>query len=119
VGAFFGGVLLYQLAPSEGENSAIYNTILRWTSKNEDWQDLAQIHTTAVRQAGFDRNLFENGGSGQRFVDVSYPEALQSHSPRNIRAGHILNIDEVVEHYRQQHLKEEDRKAKKLAERKE
>lgn len=78
MGAFFGGVLLYQLAPSEGENSAIYNTILRWTSKNEDWQDLAQIHATAVRQAGFDRNLFENGGSGQRFVDVSYPECVDT-----------------------------------------
>lgn len=28
-----------------------------------------------------------------------------------------MNLDRVVEHYRQEHLKEEERKAKKLAER--
>lgn len=27
-----------------------------------------------MEQAGFDRNLFENGGNKHRFVDVTYPE---------------------------------------------
>ena len=41
--------------------------------------------------------------------------AFQSHAPRNIQAGHLVNLDSVVEHYRQQHNKDEERKAKKLA----
>jgi hypothetical protein len=32
-----------------------------------------------------------------------------------VPAGHYVNMDKVVEHYRKQHLDEEDRKAKKLA----
>lgn len=45
--------------------------------------------------------------------------AFQSHAPRNVQAGQLINLDHVVEHYKQQHLKDEERKAKKLAERKE
>lgn len=30
-------------------------------------------------------------------------------------AGHYANLDHLTEHYRQEHLAEEDRKAKKLA----
>ena len=32
-------------------------------------------------------------------------------SPFNVPAGHNANLDKVVEHYRQQHLDEEERKA--------
>lgn len=35
-------------------------------------------------------------------------------SPFNIPAGHHANIDKVVEHYRQKHLQEEERKLTKL-----
>ncbi|KAL6869881.1 hypothetical protein ACO1O0_001213 [Amphichorda felina] len=115
VAIFFSGVLVYQLAPREGQSSAITNLINKWTSKPEDWEEINTAHALAAKQAGFDRNLFENVTPTNRWVDVAYPEALQSHCARNIRAGHIGNIDEIVEHYRQQHLKEEDRKAKKLA----
>lgn len=45
--------------------------------------------------------------------------ALQSHAARNIQAGHLLKLDHVVEHYKQKHLENEERKAKKLAEQKE
>jgi hypothetical protein len=31
-------------------------------------------------------------------------------SPFNVPAGHHTNLDKVVEHYRQQHLDEEERK---------
>ena len=30
-------------------------------------------------------------------------------------AGHYANLDHLTEHYRQEHLAEEDRKAKKLS----
>lgn len=33
--------------------------------------------------------------------------------PFNVPAGHNINLDHVVEHYRNKHLDEEERKAKK------
>ncbi|EQL00141.1 hypothetical protein G6O67_007030 [Ophiocordyceps sinensis] len=116
VAVFFGGVLFFQFKPKEGEESAIRNWIGKYTSRPEDWEEINALHTKAMEQAGFDRNLFENASNKHRFVNVSYPEALQSHAPRNIRAGHIRHLDDVVEHFRQQHIKDEERKAKKLAE---
>lgn len=41
---------------------------------------------------------------------------LNSGCPNNVPAGHGVNLDYIVEHYRKQHLDEEERKAKKLAE---
>ncbi|MBE3046094.1 hypothetical protein IMZ48_26855 [Candidatus Bathyarchaeota archaeon] len=43
------------------------------------------------------------------------PRSFQSHSPRNIVAGSLVNMDAVTERYRKQHLEEEERKLKKLA----
>ncbi|CAM1506693.1 Fc.00g063340.m01.CDS01 [Cosmosporella sp. VM-42] len=115
VTAFFGTALFYAFRPQEGEESAVLNFINQWSSKNEHWEEINALHTRACEQAGFDRNLFEGASNKHRYVDVAFPEAIQSHSARNIRAGQINNMDHVVEHYRQQHLKEEDRKLKKLA----
>lgn len=42
--------------------------------------------------------------------------AFHSHAPRNVQAGQLRKLDDVIEHYRQQHIKDEERKAKKLAE---
>ena len=36
-------------------------------------------------------------------------------SPYNVPAGHYVNLDKVVAHYRKKHLDEEERKAKKIA----
>ncbi|EFY90846.1 NADH-ubiquinone oxidoreductase 17.8 kDa subunit [Metarhizium acridum CQMa 102] len=148
VAAFFGGVLLYQFAPKQGEDSSVSSLIHKYLSRKEDWEETNALHTKAMEQAGFDRNLFENASNKHRFVDVAYPEyvslalstsgtllpsgslglatladvpnfrAFQSHAPRNIQAGHLVNLDHVVEHYKQKHLEDEDRKAKKLAEQK-
>ena len=74
VAAFFGGVLIYQFVPSDGENSAIGGLITRNLSKKEDWEEINSLHTKAMEQAGFDRNLFENGTNKHRYVDVAYPE---------------------------------------------
>ncbi|KLU92933.1 hypothetical protein MAPG_11881 [Magnaporthiopsis poae ATCC 64411] len=41
--------------------------------------------------------------------------AFQTGSPFNVPAGHYGNMDKVVAHYKQQHVEEEERKAKKLA----
>ncbi|POR39790.1 NADH-ubiquinone oxidoreductase 17.8 kDa subunit, mitochondrial [Tolypocladium paradoxum] len=118
VAVFFGGVLFYQFVPAKGADSAITNLINKYTSRAEDWEEINALHTKAMEQAGFDRNLFENASNKHRFVDVAYPEAFQSHAPRNIQAGHLIHLDNVVDHYRQQHVKAEEQKAKKLAEKK-
>jgi hypothetical protein len=44
---------------------------------------------------------------------------MTSYAPRNNVAGHLANMDYVVEHYRQKHIKEEERKAAKLAQKEE
>jgi hypothetical protein len=47
------------------------------------------------------------------------PDALhrvfQTGSPRNVPAGHSVNLYKLNAHYRQQHLDEEERKARELA----
>ncbi|KAG5999659.1 hypothetical protein E4U54_001737 [Claviceps lovelessii] len=115
VAIFFGGVLLYQFVPKKGEESSVTNLIGKYLSRKEDWEETNALHTRAMEQAGFDRNLFENVTPKHRFVDVAYPEAFQSHAPRNIQAGQLIKLDHVVEHYRQKHLEDEERKANKLA----
>ena len=115
VGTFFAGVILYQFVPKEGETSALTNWLTKYQSRAEHWEEINALHTKTLQQAAFDRNLFENASNKHRFVDVAYPEAFSSHAPRNIQAGQLANMDHVVEHYRQQHLNEEERKAKALA----
>ncbi|KAF5023329.1 hypothetical protein F66182_4637 [Fusarium sp. NRRL 66182] len=147
VGAFFGSILVYQFVPQETGGLSIID---KYTSRAKDWEETNALHTKACEQAGFDRNLFENGGNTHRFVDVAFPEfvfphstrlcipradddkevslqrfsnqitrAMTSHAPRNHIAGHLANMDYVVEHYRQKHLKEEERKVAKLAQKQE
>jgi hypothetical protein len=83
VGGFFGSVLLYQFVPAEGEQSSILSFIDKYTSRSKDWEEINALHTKAMEQAGYDRNLFENGGNKHRFVDVAYPEFVIP--PANIR----------------------------------
>ncbi|KAM0254441.1 hypothetical protein ACHAQJ_006781 [Trichoderma viride] len=113
LGTFLGTVLIYQFRPQDSDNWS--NVLAKYRSKTEDWEAINSLHTKAMEQAGYDRNLFQNGSTKRAYVEVSYPEAFQSHAQRNIQAGHLANIDHVVEHYRQQHLKTEEKKAAKLA----
>ncbi|KAK7415497.1 hypothetical protein QQX98_005850 [Neonectria punicea] len=116
---FFGGILSYQFVPQDGENSVVMNLIDKYQSRGKEWEEINALHTKAAQQASFDRNLFENASSKHRYVDVAYPEALQSFAPRNIQAGHLNNMDSAVAHFRQQHLQDEERKARRLAQQQE
>ncbi|OAA67566.1 NADH-ubiquinone oxidoreductase 17.8 kDa subunit [Cordyceps fumosorosea ARSEF 2679] len=115
VGGFFAAVAVFSLKPAEGEESFVSGIINKYRSRAEDWAEISALHTKAAEQAGYDRNLFENASNKHRYVNVSYPEAFQSHAPRNIQAGQLVNLDHVVEHYKKEHLKDEERKAKNLA----
>lgn len=83
VGTFLGGILLYQFAPKTGEESGITKTIEKWTSSPKDWEEMNAAHSLAAKQAGFDRNLFENETPKNRWVDVAYPEYVLQRSRGN------------------------------------
>ncbi len=70
---FLSAVAVFSIVPKEGESS-IGSMINKYRSRAEDWEEINALHTKAMEQAGYDRNLFENGSSKQRFVDVTYPE---------------------------------------------
>ncbi|KAH8176038.1 NADH-ubiquinone oxidoreductase 17.8 kDa subunit [Sarocladium implicatum] len=113
------GLFVYQIVPGDNKDkSSISNLISKYSSRNEQWEEINARHTKAEEQAGFDRNLFANASSKERTRELAYPEAFGAHAPRNIRAGSLINLDHVVEHYRQEHLKDEEIKAAKLAARK-
>lgn len=74
LGAFLGTVLVYQFRPAESDNWTPSALLNKYRSKAEDWEAVNTLHTKAMEQAGYDRNLFENGSNKHRFVDVAYPE---------------------------------------------
>lgn len=40
---------------------------------------------------------------------------IEAGCPHNVPAGHYANLDHLVAHYRKEHLEEEERKLKRLA----
>lgn len=74
MGAFLGGVLLYQTAPREGEPSYLRDLIGKYMSRVEDWDEITAVHTRALEQAAYDRNLFLNPPNQVKYVDLTFPE---------------------------------------------
>jgi hypothetical protein len=69
-----GGAFWYQIAPRDKENSSLSKLISKYSSRAEDWEEINARHTKAEEQAGYDRNLFQHGGSGERHFEVTFPE---------------------------------------------
>lgn len=72
--AFIGTVLVFQFTPKDSESSAIGSLLTKYRSRAEDWEETNALHTKAMEQAGYDRNLFQNASNKHRYVDVAYPE---------------------------------------------
>jgi hypothetical protein len=72
LGTFLGTVLIYQFRPQESDTWG--NVLAKYRSRAEDWEAINSLHTKTMEQAGFDRNLFENGSTKRAYVEVSYPE---------------------------------------------
>jgi hypothetical protein len=87
LGAFLGTVLVYQFRPEESDNWTPSSLLNKYRSKAEDWEAINSLHTKAMEQAGYDRNLFENGSNKHRFVDVAYPEYVSFTRGRVISLG--------------------------------
>ncbi|KAL8397646.1 hypothetical protein RB594_004382 [Gaeumannomyces avenae] len=118
--ATFGAVpvsaaLYYACQPgADGQPSSLTQAIDRLSDFRNDWETRNNWHTQAIEQAAHDKNLFYNVQRNTH-VELKFPEIFQTGSPYNVPAGHYGNMDKVVAHYKQQHLEEEERKAKKLA----
>jgi len=84
VGALLGTVLVFQFRPQESET---WNGVLaKYRSKAEDWEAINSLHTKAMEQAGYDRNLFENASTKRAYVDISYPEYVNSFLSRTTQS---------------------------------
>ncbi|KAF3769224.1 hypothetical protein M406DRAFT_355219 [Cryphonectria parasitica EP155] len=100
----------------EGEASKLSQWIDSYRAQSQQtWEQRNTLRTDLKEQAAADRHLFNTVEKSKAF-DLRTPELINSGSPHNVPAGHYVNLDYLVEHYRKEHLEEEERKAKKLAE---
>ncbi|KAI1333274.1 hypothetical protein F5Y16DRAFT_8591 [Xylariaceae sp. FL0255] len=100
----------------DGEPSAGTKFIQKFDYFNE-WETRNALRTQMFEQAAHDKHLFYNVEKNMH-IELKTPELMYSTSPRNVPAGHIINLDHVTEHYRKQAAAEEERVMKKLAEKK-
>ncbi|KAL2129024.1 hypothetical protein VTI74DRAFT_8320 [Chaetomium olivicolor] len=109
-------IFVYQIS-RPGENGEL-STLHKWFEKLSDygneWETKNHLMTAALEQAAHDKHLLYTAERSKHY-ELTYPEVFTHGSPFNVPAGHYANIDKVIAHYKQQHLDEEARKAKKLA----
>lgn len=81
------------------------------------WTERNALHTKMVEQAGHDRNLFYNARM-PNYIDLRTPEQVfNGGSPYNVPAGHSANMEKVVEFYREEARRDEERMVVKREER--
>ncbi|KAK3330430.1 hypothetical protein B0H66DRAFT_597971 [Apodospora peruviana] len=116
VGAIPASAALYYISrPGEnGEATRFGKWLEEVSNMKEKWETRNQLFTAALQQAAHDKHLLYHIERSAH-VELKYPEVFQHGSQLNVPAGHYVNLDHVVAHYRKQHLDEEARKAKKLA----
>lgn len=116
VGTVAGSIFVYSISRTgkNGEESSIHKYLNKLADYKDDWETRNHLVTAAMEQAAHDKHLLFNAPR-TRTIELKYPEVFQHGSPFNVPAGHHVNIDKVIAHYQQKHLKEEERKALKLA----
>ncbi|RYP49655.1 hypothetical protein DL768_004697 [Monosporascus sp. mg162] len=100
-----------------GEPSSFSRWLRGFEYLSGTWQERNAIRTAAIEQAAHDKHLFLNSGKNPH-IELKMPELIGSGSPYAVPAGHYPKLDHVTEHYRQKYAEEEERKAKKLLEKK-
>ncbi|KAK4218787.1 hypothetical protein QBC37DRAFT_178506 [Rhypophila decipiens] len=111
-------IFLYSISrPAEnGEQSRFTKWMEKMITEKRDEEERINAHNTAlVNQAAIDRHILTYAPSNNGHHELRYPEVFQQGSPFNVPAGHGVNLDKVIAHYRKQHLDEEERKAKLAA----
>ncbi|KAK1764672.1 hypothetical protein QBC33DRAFT_456867 [Phialemonium atrogriseum] len=116
IGAVATSAIVYSISRpgKDGEPSTITKLFDRFAFLKEQDELRNTLRTAAIEQAAHDKHLLYYAPRNQH-VELKYPEVFTGGSPFNVPAGHNVNLDNVVAHYRERHHAEEERKAKKLA----
>ncbi|XTI95699.1 hypothetical protein V2W45_1182145, partial [Cenococcum geophilum] len=77
------------------------------------WADRNDLHTRAIEQAAFDRNLFQNSKPNYH-AELRFPEMMNVGSPYNVPAGSSVNLDKVIAKYEKEHYEDQAKKLKQL-----
>ncbi|KUI67479.1 hypothetical protein VM1G_02798 [Cytospora mali] len=110
------GFSMVTYSVSRDKNSSLTKWIDSITTEDLNaWEQRNTLRTDIAEKAAVDRHVFSSGQK-ERGFELRTPDLINSGSPHNVPAGHYINLDKVTEHYRQQHLVEEERKANRLAE---
>ncbi|KAI0503060.1 hypothetical protein F5B22DRAFT_630808 [Xylaria bambusicola] len=117
VGALPASIVAYQISRpgADGEPSSFSKWLQQFDYLQKDFAERNKLRTDMIEQAAHDKHLFLNAGRSTH-VDLKTPELIFSGSPYNVPAGHSPNLDHITEHFRKRAAAEEERKAKKLAE---
>ncbi|KAB5530289.1 hypothetical protein GE09DRAFT_1177497 [Coniochaeta sp. 2T2.1] len=113
LGAVPVSIFFYSISrPNEDSDkpTGIAGLIHKYTDMTETWQKRNANRTAMIEQASHDKHLLYNAPRNKH-IELKFPEVFHAGSPFNVPAGHNVNLDKVVEHYRQQHHDEEERKA--------
>ncbi|KAK4189707.1 hypothetical protein QBC35DRAFT_544763 [Podospora australis] len=116
VGTIAASYFVYSISRTgkNGEESSLHKYFKKLADYKDEWETRNHLVTAAMEQAAHDKHLLYNAPRS-RTIELKYPEVFQHGSPFNVPAGHYVNMDKVIAHYHQKHLKEEERKASKLA----
>ncbi|RDL38553.1 putative NADH-ubiquinone oxidoreductase 17.8 kDa subunit [Venustampulla echinocandica] len=110
------GVYTASRPGEDGKLAGFSSFIDSYSYYREKWAAQNALHTAAIQQAGFDKNLYHNS-TGTKHIDLRFPEIFNTGSPYNGVAGHrARNMDELVAHYEKLNTENEERKVKALAE---
>ncbi|KAF2226580.1 hypothetical protein BDZ85DRAFT_256403 [Elsinoe ampelina] len=113
-------IAIYKFTASGGpDNKPIFTRLIEsYTAREDTWDKRNDLHTQAVELAGNDRALFFNGDfSRSRYIDLRYPEAMNTGSPFNVPAGHGSgNIDAAIAKFEKKNYEENARKFQNLKE---
>ncbi|PNS18553.1 hypothetical protein CAC42_5092 [Sphaceloma murrayae] len=111
-------IAAYKFTAGGGPDSKPYFTRLieSYNTKEEVWDRRNDLHTQAVELAGNDKALFFNGDfSRSRYVELRFPEAMNTGSPFNVPAGQGSgNIDAAIAKYEKLNYEENERKHQAL-----
>ncbi|OBT71860.1 hypothetical protein VF21_09081 [Pseudogymnoascus sp. 05NY08] len=104
--------IVYSLAqPSaDGKKPALERLINSYSHLQDTFAARNKLHTAAIEQAAFDRNLFQSDRKTEH-VNLRFPETFNTGSPHNVIAGQgPRDIEKLVAHYEQLNNAAEEKK---------
>jgi hypothetical protein len=117
LGVIPASIAIYTLSrpDRDGNFTGITTLMKKYSDMQEHWTERNTLHTKALEDAAFQRNLFQSE-KGTMHVDLRFPEIFNTGSPYNVPAGHrARNLEELVAHYEKKNADEDERRLKASA----